>query len=73
MAVVKADSIIQCSIFCGDGCSCFGFNSTVGTCHTHASCDPQTITVEEPGWRYFMNTGKHVLQMITHSCTYLKF
>jgi hypothetical protein len=50
----------QCSITCGDGCSCFGFNSNTNMCRTYTSCDSSTITVGEPGWRYFLCTGKHV-------------
>lgn len=61
-----ADSISICATFCGFGCKCFNFNLQTGMCRTYNSCNALYMTVNETGWRLYvdppLNTkGKHMI------------
>lgn len=61
-----ADSISICATFCGFGCKCFNFNLQTGMCRTYNSCNALYMTVNETGWRLYvdppLNTnGKHMV------------
>lgn len=61
-----ADSISICATFCGFGCKCFNFNRQTGMCRTYNSCNALYMTVNETGWRLYvdppLNTkGKHMV------------
>lgn len=70
-----ADSISICATFCGFGCKCFNFNLQTGMCRTYNSCNALYMTVNETGWRLYvdppLNTkGKHlVFHILQHLCS----
>lgn len=54
-ANVSSESILRCAIFCEKGCECFSFNLITGVCLLYDSCYPFGMTVNETGWRLFVN------------------
>lgn len=61
-----ADSNGMCATFCGFGCKCFNFHLQTGMCRTYNSCNALYMTVNETGWRLYvdppLNTkGKHII------------
>lgn len=61
-----ADSNGMCATFCGFGCKCFNFHLQTGMCRTYNSCNALYMTVNETGWRLYvdppLNTnGKHMV------------
>jgi hypothetical protein len=62
-----SESLIECSVKCGELCACVGFNRQERKCRIHQSCDQPDMAADESGWRYYCLNGmslyNHLLQI----------
>lgn len=73
-----ADSISICATFCGFGCKCFNFNLQTGMCRTYNSCNALYMTVNETGWRLYVDPPLNTkdtadAKVFQHRCLYANY